>query len=518
MNRYDVIILLPYQLKEHNLENIRGQILQQGALGAGFLSASLDKSGISNLIIDLKVERLSKKDLISIIKDTGCKLIAISVLAQIQFESGIQIANVIKSSGIEVHVSMGGHFPTLCCDNILSEFQSVDSILCGEGEKNIIRLYNSIIDNTLQKITVPGIRYRDKNGVIKGSKQIINIENIDNLPFPNIPFIETIKKTGNRVNIMAGRGCSENCTYCTIPAFRNNRKRIMHSPAFVVNWIKSLQKQYDIYKFNFIDDVFCDLSTESEEWIDLFCDLVKNSRLIIDFSISIKCKKYNEKSILKLKEVGLTQVFIGVENTSKKILDNYQRDEKIQEIDNTINSLTKLELTVVIGFIFFDPFLTWNDLKANYKWIINHNFYSDHFFNILKPYYGTKIRNILETKGMLKSSSCFECGDFIFLDNKVERLYNKLCTYEKYYAKVNFKVLNLLYLEKANRTINGNRYKKEIGRLYKKEAEIWADIVGKLIEEIELNKILIDVEDVQKKLQNFDADIEISKNKVLHKY
>ena len=119
---------------------------------------------------------------------------------------------------------------------------------------------------------------------------------------------------------------------------------------------------------------------------------------------------------------------------------------------------------------------------------------------------------------MLKSSSCFECGDFIFLDNKVERLYNKLCTYEKYYAKVNFKVLNLLYLEKANRTINGNRYKKEIGRLYKKEAEIWADIVGKLIEEIELNKILIDVEDVQKKLQNFDADIEISKNKVLHKY
>ena len=43
------------------------------------------------------------------------------------------------------------------------------------------------------------------------------------------------------------------------------------------------------------------------------------------------------------------------------------------------------------------------------------------------------------------------------------------------------------------------------------------NLEAKIEKSLNVLKELIDVEDVQKKLQNFNADIEISKNKVLHK-
>lgn len=508
MANYDVIIILPYCYQKSDLENMRGQVLQQGSLGAGFLSSSLEGAGIKNYILDIKSEEILNDTLIHKIRISGCKIIAISVLAQIQFDVGIQVAECIKSANINVHITMGGHFPTLCCDNILHEFTCIDSIICGEGEYSIIALFQAIKNNMLFKKMIPGVRYRDMKGSIKGSKEIININHIDRLPYPTIPFVEKLIESGNRVNIMAGRGCNENCTYCTIPAFRKNKCRKVHSPEYVLHWMKDLSKKYGVCKFNFIDDVFCDKNLESIEWIEQFVKLIKQNNLRVDFSISLKSKRYNEMSITLLKEVGLTQVFIGVESAANRILKIYGRKETIEEIDQVIAGIQRLGITVIIGFIFFDPYVSWNELKSNYQWLLKHHFYSDHFFNVLKPYYGTWVRELLQNHGDLIESSCFECGNFIFKDSKVEILYNKLKVYENIYAKVNYNVLKLLYIEKSKRNTIGNIYKNKVNELYRIEAEIWSTLVGQLIESVDSNKNLVNEQMLTENLKKLNCKID----------
>ncbi|MCP4149649.1 MAG: hypothetical protein GY757_18025 [bacterium] len=70
--------------------------------------------------------------------------------------------------------------------------------------------------------------------------------------------------------------------------------------------------------------------------------------------------------MLRLKEVGLTKIYTGVESGCLSQLKRYNRSYTLEDMDHVINLLLdQLEIEIDIGFIMFDPYLTLAEMQQN---------------------------------------------------------------------------------------------------------------------------------------------------------
>ena len=96
-----------------------------------------------------------------------------------------QIVNPKKVSK-DIVIVLGGPFPSVAHTEILSDIESVDIVVRGEGEKTLIDLIHCI-ENGKQFDEVSGITYRTKEGT-KINKPRSLIKDLNELPFPNYLF------------------------------------------------------------------------------------------------------------------------------------------------------------------------------------------------------------------------------------------------------------------------------------------------------------------------------------------
>ncbi len=480
----DVLFIHPWVAS--GVENIRGQLLRQGFLGTGYLASSLEGNGISCKIINMQSTDVTISEIIDFIKCNKVKIIGFSISAQLLFDDTVTIVREMREAGITSHITLGGHFPTFMAEKILSKYSDIDSILTGEGEYAFVELYSAIEKYTSLE-NVSGLVYRTEAQKIKKNSGNNCIKDIDELSFPKREDIKEIQESGNRVSIIASRGCYNNCAFCSIASFYGNGLRRVRSPQNVVKEMEYLYTEYGVSKLRFADDIFYDSSLNSKKWVDEFVELLKQSEIKFDFMIWIRANDANEETLLKLKSVGLTQVFIGIEFATDEALKRYHKMVTVEENERAIMCVEKVKIDLVIGFIFFEPYMSWEGLKESYRWLKNtERYYSDHFFSILRPYIGTPIRKRLEEDKLLRINTEFDYGEFVFDNATVGEFYNDFMKYHDTYLKVDTEILQLMLKEKQYRgyvkdETERKKMTKTIKKVFKEEAELWCDAFGKMI-------------------------------------
>ncbi|MDP3065839.1 MAG: cobalamin-dependent protein, partial [Methanobacteriaceae archaeon] len=107
-------------------------------------------------------------------------MVAVSMAFQSLAPMFLELMEKINQIRPEVHVTVGGHFPTFEYLRLL-EYPTIDSVIRFEGEEPITLLLEAIINNS-DFDNIPNLVYKENSAIKENSCQV-RFPNLDLLPF-----------------------------------------------------------------------------------------------------------------------------------------------------------------------------------------------------------------------------------------------------------------------------------------------------------------------------------------------
>ena len=274
--------------------------------GLCYLSAACRHAGFNDIsLIDLRI--ISGWDEFGRKVDGIKPDIACITLMSPDYNPAIRCIDIIKSRNTATKVIVGGYHPTIM-PHEMTQNRSIDHIVTGEGEAALPELLKRL------EAGLPAER------VVKGA-----LADMKNLPFMDRELFDFLEMPFDFflplpfVTVLAGRGCSYNCYFCSPAGKLMHGYRIRRrSVDDVIKELSYLQETYGFRSLQFWDDCF----TEDGKWIDEFRAAYTNAGFKQPFICQTRADiiAKNPDMIKRLKRAGLVMACIGFESGSDRIL------------------------------------------------------------------------------------------------------------------------------------------------------------------------------------------------------
>ncbi len=311
--------------------------------GIAALSSFIKRAGHSTslIIYDAKMSEEDFKERIRVAKPD---LVAFTVMTY-QWNPVKHLLPLVKEV-TDVPVICGGYHPTLYPEDVISH-PDVDVVCQGEGEDPLLD-YLEAYESGKDAKRIPNLlvkEQRNGNGATIHRNPIRRLrENLDEYPSWDREIFDydsmlnqrgagTLSHTRFTMAVGAGRGCPDQCTYCSAPALnrfyrakgRFIRKR---SPEHVVAEMKELVDRYPIKFFEFWDeriDIF-------PSWLFKFCELY-GKEIGLPWSADMRVERATMDILSAMAKSGCYMVWFGVENGNeeyrKRYLKRYMSNQQI---------------------------------------------------------------------------------------------------------------------------------------------------------------------------------------------
>ncbi len=510
-----VLLIYPF-LEEASWKN---ELRLRENLALGYLSAVLRKGGFSVVTINSELEELNNERLITrVLSSQECyPLIGISCTAQRAYLSSKSLIQRLREVYPEAYITIGGIFPSLAHLEVLEDIPEVDSVVRGEGEYTLLELAQKIWrGNPLDD--VKGISFR-KDECIRVNPGRERIMNLDELPFPSRDELSKILSDGQAgeysARLITSKGCYGHCTFCSIRSFYGTALRTVRSPQNVAEEIEQLINSYGIKRFRFEDDIFCDRSHRSKDWVQLFHNEISRRKLRVEFSIMARASDVDYDMFRLLKESGLTDICLGIEAGSQKILDRYGKETTVNDNNRALSVLEALGgINIHLGYIMFDPDLTFEELNENYSWLRDCPYTQKiNLYNKLNVYYGTPIAEILLKEGRLFRSHFSDRWNYTFKDFRVQKVCEIIESYKSELSDLTQKMNSTIIM--LRKEINRPSYRnqensahQDLRTIETEELDIWIYIFDEVI------SICCDVLPDISKLEDLHTKVSIKVNQL----
>jgi anaerobic magnesium-protoporphyrin IX monomethyl ester cyclase len=351
-------------LKPYSRETVVGE-----HLGLGYLAASLEGAGHSVTLVDACLRQYADwrqvvDDLKQVDKDYG--LVGFTG-SQDVFLENIAIASALREIGWKGHFIAGQDFCSLNHREIINKFPVLDSIGRGEGDDLMVELANTL-ERGGDLADVDGLTYRDSDGIhINASRALI--PDLDQLPFPDRRNWPHSQHAGLAMGIVSSRGCGYNsCTFCYPSVFTAANQSQPGGPwrarsaENVVEELARITRDHAPGRITFVDENFLGHGNRGIERAYEIGDEILRRKLNVHYMINIRSVDVQRDLLKLLKESGLRSLFIGFESGSQKILDYYQKGATVSQQAEALEIIQNLDIDLVVGYIFFDPVSTLEDL------------------------------------------------------------------------------------------------------------------------------------------------------------
>jgi len=213
-------------------------------------------------------------------------------------------------------VIIGGPEATVNPGRVLTE-TGCDLVVRGEAELEI----DGIIRN-LESMN------KDTNVIDCGY-----VENLDEVNLPSRVLFDpttVINLTGIHgsvkpsTNVLSSRGCPYSCVFCCKGHDMFTRHRF-HSAARVRKELLTLRRDYGIEHIRFVDDLF----TCNKNRVIELCEAIKD--LGFTFIMITRTNLLDAELLRHLKEAGCTQIDLGIESGSQKVLDAMNKGLTVEQ-------------------------------------------------------------------------------------------------------------------------------------------------------------------------------------------
>ena len=313
-------------------------------LGLLYIAAYAEKEGHQVAVRDLAIRKkmedidFKKYDIVGISTDTT------------RHRQALQLAKKAKASGCMV--VMGGPHPSYADEEILST-QRVDFIVRGEGEVTFSELVATLQKNDGTFDSVQGISFFSNGQLVRTPPRPF-IENLDSLPLParHLIHMDDYRRTkfGGRdiTPLITSRGCPYQCAFCASSHFWGTKVRMRS----VESVLKEIGEIYDRYHFNavaFVDDTF----NVSPKRVMELCRVIIDQKLDLWWwNLSrIDLLLRNEEMVKEMVRAGGKAVFIGVESSNPKTLNELKKGIDVEDIVQTVEMLKRNGVEIHASYI-----------------------------------------------------------------------------------------------------------------------------------------------------------------------
>jgi radical SAM superfamily enzyme YgiQ (UPF0313 family) len=311
-------------------------------LGVLSMATLLNEKGFKADVTDCCIESLDKHNI------AKYDLIGFSIMIS-NIENTLKTISEIKRNYPEKLIIVGG--PHVNSNpSFFTEHELVDLVAVGEGENTMLELMENRSFSGVR-----GLYYKDENSkmIFHGERERIN--NLDELPFPDLSLVDykkydvTIKKKKYISSIMTTRGCPFSCSFC----FHSlGRQWAARSPENVVNEIEYQVKKFGIKEICIFDDNFTLNVKRAKE----ICMLIINRKIkvILQFTNGIRVDRVDKELLQLLKDAGLWLVGVAPESGSAETLKKINKKFDLDKVEEVVQWCHEIGLNThsyfMVGF------------------------------------------------------------------------------------------------------------------------------------------------------------------------
>jgi anaerobic magnesium-protoporphyrin IX monomethyl ester cyclase len=399
----------------------------QGNLGMGYLAATLQQHGRTVELVDV---RDGAEAIVARVEGTRPLVVGFSLIFQFFLPQFRRVAAALRASGCTSHFTIGGHYPSLCHDEVLAQMPELDSVVRYEGELTLLDLVEHLAvgDDWHQ---VPGLAYLTVDTDVAESSPRALTQDLDSLPLPFRPYEPQRIAGFATLPLLASRGCARRCSFCSIHTFYRTAPgkvvRVRKARA-VVEEMVGLARERGVRVFLFQDDDFPLWGRAGRKWVDELVDRLHETGLAEHTLWKISCRsEYVEPELFgRLRDAGLFLVYMGIESGDEAGLEVLFKQLSVEQNLNGVRVLKELGITFSYGFMLFDPSSTFASVRTNIgflRQIVGDGSAAALFCRML-PYGGTPIRDQLAAEGRLRGDVTHP--DYDFLDVRLNAYHRML--------------------------------------------------------------------------------------------
>ncbi len=340
------------------------------------------------------------------IHDFAPSIIGFSVNTN-QVNVALRIAEYIKKNiSPSITTVFGGIHATLNPGSLIKK-ECVDIINIGEGDESFIELVENIKrGESIDKIR--NIWLKSDGKIIKNRlRQLVDLRDLPFSDFSVFKIQDIIDLRNGWIDVLIGRGCNYNCTYCFNKAYKETYKKngnIDISKKYircydfdkVIRELKAIVRKYkNIKRISFVDDNILDYPG-IEEFLLIF-----HKEINLPYNINTHINSINERIIQILEETKCILMRFGLEsgdeNLRKMVLNRKVNNEKIFKTLEIVNKYNiKTASYNMIGLPFEKEENVLKTIEVNSR--ISPNLVRFSFFY---PYKGTELFDVCEKNNLL---------------------------------------------------------------------------------------------------------------------
>lgn len=214
----------------------------------------------------------------------------------------------------------GGIHPTLVPDEVVA-CPGFDVVCVGEGEYALRDLAERL-EHDQDFADVPNLWLRREGKIVRNPARPL-IHDLDELPFADremFDYHELLAANDGWVDMMSGRGCPYNCSYCCNHALRQRYHGLggyvrYRGVEHIMEELRQLSSTYTIKTLNFQDDIF----TLDREWTLAFCEAYQRE-FDYPFWINSRVERMLDESVVSaLAKAHCAGIRIGVESGNEEL-------------------------------------------------------------------------------------------------------------------------------------------------------------------------------------------------------
>lgn len=382
------------------------------SLGIGYIAALLEKKGYDVSIIDKTLHFNEADRLVKEILEKNPDVLGFYCVSE-NYKFILQILQHVKEKRPQTITVIGGpHVYGLPETSVRPE--CVDFGIYGEGEHSFLELVESNFDVTRYPF-IKGLIYKADNKVHVNSLALVH--NLDDIPFPArhlyppldryIPSIVTYKKLP-ATGMLTSRGCASKCTFCH--SGKGELKLRFHSPEYVIEEIKHLQKDFNIQEFFIFDDTFV---AHRKRAIQICEEIIRNN-LNISWSCNVKVTYLSEELLKIMRRAGCWLLQVGVESGNQDILNIMKKGITLEQVRKSCETAYKLGFHIKAFYIIGNAGETVQTINDTINFMVS---LPVHYasINLMTPLPGTELWDHAEEFGSIDKNKLEEIN---YLSNK----------------------------------------------------------------------------------------------------
>ncbi len=357
------------------------KIVTTEPLGLESIASPMLLNGHEVRIIDLKVEPPLRLD--EELKRFSPDAVGISCSFTTDVYPSLRIADHVKDYSKSIFVFVGGHHASLLPSDLL--IPSVDAVVIGEGEETGVELVDQL-ERGEDPSRVKGVMTHQNRAYGFTPRGLAR--DINEFPPPARHLTRHLRRKYHMgfdapmATMETSRGCPFDCNFCSVWVFFNRKARVK-SPEKALEEIAGIEE-----KEIFLTDDIAFINRKEAERLAI---LLKENKIKKAYTCETRADLIvRNADLIKLwREVGLKNVFVGVEKIDDEGLKSVNKRTKASTNDRALEILKSMGIKPIATFI-VDPMFTEEDFNRLKEYVIKNELIAP-AYTILTPLPGTEV-------------------------------------------------------------------------------------------------------------------------------